>query len=189
MSQLRLNLVMVCITAILFLGALAANELLFLRLEFAPGINWIYLPAGVRLLSTLLFAEAGAVGLLIVSWFVCFFYFFPNDPIRSFAGGILASAAPYIVYRGMQRYFGLQPSLANLGPWRLLCCALAFSLASPLLHHIWFILYEHKEHGLRSFVAMATGDFGGTLLVLYSARFLLLRFPNRAERAVGKALL
>jgi hypothetical protein len=181
MIQLRLNLSMVCITAILFLAALAANELLFARLEFAPGINLIYLPAGVRLLSTLLFAEAGAVGLLTVSWLVCFFYFFPNDPVRSFVGGVLASAAPYLVYRGMQRYFGLQPNLANLSPARLLGCALAFSLASPLLHHIWFVVYEHKDQALYSFAAMVIGDLGGTLIVLYTAKFLLLRLPKRAS--------
>jgi hypothetical protein len=100
MSQLRLNLFMVAATMILFAIALAINEAFFTKLEFAAGINWIYLPAGVRLLCTLLFGEAGAIGLLLISWAVCFFYFFPNDPIRSFAGGILASAAPYLVYLG-----------------------------------------------------------------------------------------
>jgi hypothetical protein len=179
MSQLRLNLLMAGATGILFLAALVLNEVLFSRLEFAPGINWIYLPAGIRLLSTLLFAEAGAIGLLVVSWLVCFLYFFPNDPVRSFAGGILASAAPYLVYLGMQKYYGLHPNLLNLSPRRLLYCALAFSLASPLLHHAWFVFYEHKQHVLRSFAAMAFGDLGGTLLVLYSARYLVLRFERR----------
>ena len=46
-------------------------------------------PAGVRLLSTLLFGGAGALGLLIVSWMVSFFYFFPSDFMRAFAGGIV----------------------------------------------------------------------------------------------------
>jgi hypothetical protein len=116
MSQLRLNLAMAGVTCILFLAALAVNELLFRHVEFAPGIAWIYLPAGVRLLSTLLFAEAGAIGLLVVSWLVCFLHFFPNDPVRAFMGGILASAAPYLVYRVMQRHFGLDSNLANLSP-------------------------------------------------------------------------
>jgi hypothetical protein len=46
---------------------MAINEWLFTPFEFARGINWIYLPAGVRLLCTLLFAAAGAIGLLLVS--------------------------------------------------------------------------------------------------------------------------
>jgi hypothetical protein len=175
MSQLRLNLAMASVTCILFLAALAVNELLFRHVEFAPGIAWIYLPAGVRLLSTLLFAEAGAIGLLIVSWLVCFLYFFPNDPVRAFMGGILASAAPYLVYRVMQMRFGFDSNLANLSPKRLLYCALVFSLASPALHHLWFALYEHPDHLLKSFSAMAIGDLSGTLIVLYSAKFVLLK--------------
>jgi hypothetical protein len=164
---------MAAATMILFVIALAINELLFTKLEFAAGINWIYLPAGVRLLCTLLFGEAGAVGLLLVSWLVCFFYFFPNDPMRSFAGGILASAAPYMVYLGAQRLYGLQAALTNLSPARLLYCAAAFSIASPLLHHLWFALYEHQDKLFGSLVVMSIGDFSGSLLVLYSFRWAL----------------
>ena len=179
MKQFQLHAAMVAATILMFLSALVVNELVFLRLEFAPGINWIYLPAGVRLLCTLLFAEAGAIGLLLVSWGVCFFHFFPNDPVRSFMGGILASLAPYLVYRGMQRHYGLQPALTNLTPGRLLACALAFSIASPLLHHLWFALYEGKPDLLHSFLVMATGDFFGTITVLYCAKFLVLRLAPR----------
>jgi hypothetical protein len=175
MSQFKLQLSMVAATIALFLATLAVNELLFPRFEFGPGVSWIYLPAGVRLLCTLLFAESGAIGLLLVSWLVCFFHFFPDDPVRSFAGGILASAAPYLVYRGARHFFGLQASLGNLSPQRLLACAAAFSLASPLLHHLWFAFYEHKTGLANSFMAMATGDFCGTLVVLYCARFVLGR--------------
>lgn len=178
MSHLTLNALMIGATILMFLVALAINELLFTRLEFARGINWIYLPAGVRLLSTLLFAEAGAIGLLLVSWGLCFFYFFPDDPVRSFMGGILASASPYLVYLVMQRCYGLQATLANLTPARLLACALAFSVASPLSHHLWFALYEGKSDLLHSFIVMATGDFCGTITVLYAARFLVSRFAR-----------
>jgi hypothetical protein len=180
MSQLKLNLSMVAATIVLFVGALLVNELLFARLEFIKGVNWIYLPAGVRLLCTLLFAEAGAVGLLIASWLVCFFYFFPNDPVRSLAGGILAAVAPYGVYLVARHLYGLKSSLANLTSMNLLQCALMFSIASPVLHHIWFALYEHKPHLADSFVAMVTGDLSGTLIVLYGARFALRRARPRA---------
>jgi hypothetical protein len=175
MNRLTLNLSLVAATVVLFIVTLAANELLFTRLEFVRGVNWIYLPAGMRLLCTLLFAEAGAVGLLIASWLVCFFYFFPNDHVRAFAGGILASIAPYGVYLVARRLYGLRSSLTNLTSMNLLQCALMFSIASPALHHIWFALYEHKPGLAESFAAMVTGDLSGTLIVLYGARFVLLR--------------
>lgn len=178
MSQLKLNLSMAGATVILFLLALAANELLLSRLQFAVGVNWIYLPAGVRLLCTLLFAEAGAVGLLAASWLVSFLYFFPHDPLRAFVGGILATVAPYGVYRIARHAYGLEASLTNLTPMNLLQCALMFSIASPALHHMWFAFYEHKANLGSSFAAMVTGDLSGTLIVLYAARFVLLRAPR-----------
>jgi hypothetical protein len=163
---------MAAATVVLFLSMIALNELFFTRLEFARGINWIYLPAGMRLLCILLFAEAGAIGLLIASWLICFFYFFPDDPIRSFVGGILAAAAPYLVYRVMLVSAGARTSLADLTPLRLLVYAVAFSIASPLLHHIWFAV-QGQTNLVQSFLVMAAGDLTGTLIVLYSAKLAL----------------
>lgn len=179
MSQLRLTFLMVLATIILFLAALAINEIVFNGSEFVRGVNWIYLPAGMRLLCTLLFGEAGVVGLLLVSWAVSFLYFFPDNMMRAFMGGILASAAPYLVYRFMQRRWGLKETLVNLTPRRLLLCALAFSIASPFLHHLWFIVAEPERQLLPSFIAMATGDFVGTILVLYAAKLVLTRWGHR----------
>ena len=179
MSQARLNLCMVGATVILFCSALVVNELLFTRLEFARGINWIYLPAGMRLLCILLFAEAGAIGLLLVSWAVCFFYFFPDDLLRSFVGGIMAAAAPYLVYRGAAAITGQRTSLAGLTPARLLAYAVAFSIASPLLHHLWFAL-RGQDNLAQGFIVMAAGDLAGTLIVLYTAKGLLALLPSRA---------
>ncbi len=175
MKSLSQNLLMILVTMIMFSAALLINELLFRQLEFAEGINWIYLPAGVRLLATLLFAEAGAVGLLLVSWLYCFFILFPHDPVRAFAGGILASAAPYLVYLGARRWLDLQGSLAKLATWQILACAVAYSLASPLLHHIWFALYEGRKQLLDSFAVMALGDFTGTVLVLFLTKWVMPR--------------
>ena len=163
---------MVAATIAMFTAALAVNHWLFARLEFAAGINWVYLPAGVRLLATLLFAEAGAVGLLLVSWPVDFLWFFPDDPQRAFIAGILSTIAPYGVYRVARRFYGLQASLANLTPRRLLALAVAYAVTGPLLQHLYLAWRGHTDL-LSGYVAMATGDFLGTLIVIYGVRALL----------------
>ncbi|QNA88628.1 hypothetical protein G4G28_09220 [Massilia sp. Dwa41.01b] len=183
MPEVKFKLSLCGATVLLFLATIALNELLFTRLEFAPGINWVYLPAGVKLLSTLLFAEAGAAGILIASWLVCFGYFFPDDPLRSFIGGILAALAPYLVYRFILSSNGGNASLAGLSAPRLLFYALAFSIASPGLHHLWFALQGGKDELWRSFLVMAGGDLAGTLIVLYAAKAaLLLARPSSGSR-------
>jgi hypothetical protein len=171
---------MVAATIGLFMAALAVNMLLFPQLEFAPGINWIYLPAGVRLLSTLLFAEEGAIGLLLVSLVTGFYIFFPGDPSRAVIGAVVTSAAPYGTYLAARRWGGLGAGLQALTSTRLLTLALAYAVASPLLLHIWFAI--HGDPGLlRGFFVMAAGDLSGSLLVLYSAKLALI-FASAGRR-------
>lgn len=172
MSQFRLNALMVLGTVLLFSAMLAVNEV-FRPLEFAPGINWVYLPAGMRLLCTLLFGGAGAVGLLLASWGVSFLWFFPDDFERAFMGGLLTSLAPYLVYLMARRAYGLQASLANLTPRRLLLCCLAYSVASPGLLHLWFWLRGEQGELAPGLAIMIAGDLIGTLIVVYAAKALL----------------
>jgi hypothetical protein len=174
---------MVATTMLAFVAMLVANEWLFTRLEFVPGINWIYLPAGMRLLCVLLFGDAGAIGLLLVSWLVCFFYFFPDDYLRSFMGGVLAAAAPYLANRLAQQVFGLRASLTNLSPGRLLVCIVLYSIASPLLHHIWFAVHGGTEDLVHSFIVMFVGDLNGTLIVVYAMKALLTLVPRLPRQA------
>ena len=172
LANFRLQLAYVMVTMGMFVALLAVNDWLFARLEFLPGINWVYLPAGLRLLCPLLFADAGAVGLLLVSWLVSFLYFFPDQFERAFWGGLLATAAPYLVYRAGRSRWGLGVSLAELSSRRLLVLCLACSLASPLLHHVYFAL--RGDTGLlRSFLVMSIGDLSGSLIVLYGMKGLL----------------
>jgi hypothetical protein len=178
--NLRHQLAQVLATIVLFMAMLWVNEWLFRRFEFAPGINWIYLPAGMRLLCTLLFAEAGAVGLLLVSWYVSFVHFFPHDAQRAFVGGILAALAPWLVYRGASHFWHFQGSLRNLTAARLLVLAVACSIASPLLHHLWFALRGEQDL-VRGFLVMFVGDLAGTLIVLYGVKGLLALAPRPAR--------
>jgi hypothetical protein len=177
MTELRFQAAMVIATMLGFAAMLVANEWLFTRLEFVPGINWVYLPAGMRLLCVLLFGNAGALGLLLVSWLVCFFYFFPDDYVRSFMGGILATAAPWIANRIAQQSFGLRASLSNLSPARLLACIVLYSIASPLLHHLWFAVHDGTENLVHGFLVMFIGDLNGTLIVVYAMKGLLALLP------------
>lgn len=177
-AQFRLQSAMVLATIVLFSAMLALNEWLFRHLEFAPGINYVYLPAGMRLLCTLLFAEAGAIGLLLVSWAASFLLFFPGQFERPFMGGIVAAAAPYLVYRGARARWGMEASLLHLTPLRLLILAVACSLASPLMHHLYFA-WQGQEDLLPGFAAMVLGDLAGTLIVLYGLKALLALAPRR----------
>jgi hypothetical protein len=159
-------------TIFLHASMMVVNEVFFRRAEFLQGIGWIYLPAGTRLLCTLLFGRAGMLGLLIAGWFACYWYYFPGDTLRATTGTIAGALGPYLVYLIARREYGLHTSLTNLTPARLLACAAGCSVASPLLHHIWFSIHG-DGHLLPGFLVMCIGDFAGTLIVLYTAKAIL----------------
>lgn len=188
MSSFQLRLCSVVGTALFFIASLWVNQEIFTHSEFVRGVNWVYLPAGVRLLSTLLLGADGAIGLLIVSWIVDFFYFFPNDPLRSFVGGIIATAAPYAVYRLAREIYGLDASLSNLTAARLMLLTLAYALTGPLLHNIWFYLQGDAQNIASRFFAMFVGDLSGTMIVIYTLKAVLhfLPMPRRPEADNGR---
>jgi hypothetical protein len=186
MSSLRLHFWSIVGTVLVFIASLWLNEVVFSHSEFVRGVNWIYLPSGVRLLSTLLLGGDGAIGLLIASWIVDFFYFFPHDPIRSFAGGIIATIAPYAVYRLAREWYGLHASLTNLTTKRLLILAVAYSLANPLLHNMWFFLQGDTQGIGSRFLVMCVGDLSGAVIMLYLIKGILAVLSSAGKAATNR---
>ena len=165
----------------LFLARL--QDWVFPNVEFVRGVGWIYLPAGARLLCPLLLGLPGAVGVLLGSWAESFFHLYPDDPVRSFVGGISSALAPYLVYLFALRVLGMQASLANLTSRRLLLLVPLFGVASPLMHHLWFWIHGDQVDLARGFAVMAAGDMLGALVVLYALKGMLGLLPTPAPRS------
>ncbi len=167
---------LVCVTMLLCAALVLIDSWLFGSFEYTRGINWIHLPSGIALLAPLLFTEAGAVGLLLFS-LVAGHLLFPDDPVRGYVGAILVTAAAHGTYRLGRFVFGLDATLSNLTPARLIGLCVVYAMAGPLLHHLWFAL-QGQDHLARGFVVMFTGNLTGSLLVIYAAKLLLYIFPE-----------
>jgi hypothetical protein len=162
----------------LFLSLNTFNEWFFGSLEFTYGINWVFLPAGMRLLATLLFGTAGFIGLFISGLLLNFFHFTFDDPVRAVLGALAGSLGAYLVYLLAVRLYGLRSSLANLTAKRLMLLIVLCSMASPLLHHLVFAYQGHTEDLLSSYLVMFIGDLMGTLIVIYTIKFVLSLLPS-----------
>ncbi|MGY6272599.1 hypothetical protein ACXIUT_23215 [Achromobacter denitrificans] len=160
-------------TAVVFLLSLVANELIFTRSEFVRGINWIYLPAGIRLLATLLFGFAGATGLLLASWIACFYYFFPDDFIRSAVGGVIATVAPLAAYLLATDVLKMGRNLRNLTSLGLLFCVILYALLNSTLHYVWAVASDASTPSLDKLLVMFVGDASGALVMCYAMKVLL----------------
>ena len=162
----------VVITVLAFLALNWLNELLFIQFEQSNGVNWVFLPAGIRLLATLLFGFAGFVGLLLASLYLNFHHFVFGNDVRALSGAIAAAVGPYLAYLFAKHWFDLQPRLGGLTAQRLLFTGVLCGLVSPAFHHA-FIWVQTGLVDWLALTAMIVGDIVGILIVLYAAKGLI----------------
>ncbi|GAB3381895.1 hypothetical protein [Massilia agri] len=161
------------LTIFVFLALNRVNEFVFGPFEHSAGINWVFLPAGIRLLATLLFGAAGFLGLLLVSLYLNFQHFVFQDDVRALSGAIAGAGGPYLAYLFAKHWFDLGPWLKNLTAQRLLVTGVLCGIMSPAFHHAFMWV----QTGLVDWTAlgvMMTGDIVGILIVLYLAKGLIV---------------
>ena len=158
-------------SALLYTGFFYINAWLFSALEVHPGANWIFLPAGLRLLNTLLLGGEGAIGLLLASSFLAMRGTQP-DPITAAVVPFISAGAPYLIYR-FALFRGLPSTLEKLTPASLSVLIVLYAAASSFLHAIWYTMRGVSQGFLSSFSAMFVGDLIGTMIVIYSIKLLL----------------
>lgn len=172
----------VVLTALLYFLFFELNNLLFSSLNHAKAVDWIFLPSGLRLLFILLFGVSGATGIATSSFALGYAYYFPDDWITSLGAALVSGFSPLIARNFCDYWFGLDANLEKLSSRILLKLAFVFALVSAALHQAWYFLRGHGEEQLYvGFTAMATGDFLGSLIVLYLVRLALVLLPLRQD--------
>ena len=69
-----------------------------------------------------------------------------------------------------------ESTLINLTVDMLLKVAAIFAMLSATIHQLWFTFRGYSDNFISNTAVMALGDFVGTILVLYAAKFLAERF-------------
>jgi len=156
-------------TMIAFLCLNWLNELLFIRFEQSNGINWVFIPAGIRLLATLLFGLAGFEGLLLAGMYLNFHHFAFDSDFRAWSGAVAGALGPYLAALFARHWFDLRARLQGLTVRRLLVTAMLCGVMSPVLHHAFMWVLTGRVDWT-ALAAMIAGDTLGIMLVLYAAK-------------------
>jgi hypothetical protein len=170
--MLRLQPASVLISATLYFGCFHLNMMLFNALELHSGANWIFLPAGVRLLCTLLLGVEGAIGLLLASLIISVQSYGEMGLVTNVASACISAGAPYLVYR-LALINGMPATLEKLNAAKLALLSLVYAFVSALLHSVWYTLRAVHTDILTGFTAMFIGDLIGTLIILYAMKMVL----------------
>ena len=172
MTLLR-QIAVVIATAITYFVFCRANSFLFSSMGYANGVDWVFLPSGLRLVFILIFVEAGALGIALGSCALAFLYQVDGSAMTYVVTGAISGFPPMLARRICIDMLNLDVNLRGLTPRGLLQTAALFALTSSLLHQLWYTWCGQTNNFVGSSIAMAVGDFSGTMLILYAAKALL----------------
>ncbi|QWD07542.1 hypothetical protein G6719_09105 [Polynucleobacter paneuropaeus] len=146
------------------MGFFYLNQFITVPPEDAKGVNWIFLPAGIRIFLTLIFDYSGAVGLVIASLLINYIGFYELDLISTLGIALICGVAPLLGRHFVIHNLKIQPDLSNISVKHLLMIIIAYSLLSSGLHQIWFVSRGLDSGSWNHFIAMFCGDVAGSIL-------------------------
>ena len=161
------------------------NSWITIELVFGLGVNWIYLPAGLRLFLTLIFGLPGAIGIAIASTLISYYGELSSDLAICIGTGLISGFAPYLARIFVFSNVKLESDLSNLNLQKLLLCIVIYALMSAGLHQYWYATVGLENTGsVNHFAVMAIGDVMGSILLiaLIKSGLDLMRRFRRIDR-------
>jgi hypothetical protein len=165
-DRLRLFLLGVLISALLYSALFFFNDWLTETLKYDLGVSWIYLPAGLRLLLILIFGLAGAIGIAAASFAISYFGVFPPDLLTCIGIGLISGFAPLFAKWAVVSNTYISNDLSNLSMQKILLCIVVYALMSSGFHQYWFELRDLESGSLNHFLVMFIGDVAGSILLI-----------------------
>jgi len=156
--------------ASVWIALFVLNEYIFRFTQISPAINLIFIPAGLRLISVIVFSWLGVIG-LFVGGVLIGIYFIELTPLQAILLAALSALSPFIAYSGIARALKLKPSLDGLSARDLLIITISAALLGSAFHSLFFLLNGSVNTFMDPFIQIFIGDLLGMLLVLYCAKF------------------
>ena len=165
--QTQALLVLIC--AVAYFYAFKLNLYWFDWIEFSHGLNWVYIPSGLRLLFVLILARLGGVGIALSSIFINYTLGDVDAHVFNIVTGVISGASPCIARYLAIKWFNLDTLLVNLTGRDFFKISVLFAVVNALLHQLWYFWMDKTQDFLASALAMGVGDWFGTVLVLATA--------------------
>ena len=166
MGSWLLSALAIGLMAAAYVGSALGNEWVLSATEYGKGVNWVYVPAGLRLSCVLVLPVEGALGITLGS-----FYMSARDPELTPAlaalNGCVTGIAPYLARKVAIARLGLRDDLHQLNRAVLIKLCLLFGLFSSTFHQAFFAWLGREAGLFAGAIPMFVGDTLGALLCLF----------------------
>ena len=149
------------------------NAWVFAATSVNQYVAWIFLPAGLRILSVLVLRWPAVLG-LFVGAFATANHQQAGDWPDQLVVAAISGLGPYVSVTLGQRLMGLQSALEQLQPRHLLLFSMLGAACNAIATNLEQYLARGQAHALDLAAIMFCGDMLGTVIVLYVAQLVLL---------------
>ena len=170
------------LSAALYMAFFYFNQAITAPLEDAKGVNWIFLPAGIRIFITLVLDYSGAIGLAAASLLINYIGFYDLDLTSTLGIAIICGIAPLLGRHFVIHNLKVQVDLSNISMKQLLAIIVTYSLLSSGLHQLWFTTRGLDSGSFNHFIAMFCGDVAGSILFVAIIKYGIDLIKGRLGR-------
>lgn len=147
------------------------NNLAFSHLELSQFVNWVFLPAGIRLVAVLLFDSVAIVGLFVGAMMTSDFSHLALQHILVISA--ISAVNPYIAVKTSKYFLNIDNLLSNLRPSQLLVLCLTAAVFNSVAHMLYLNAIRVDDAPFKDSMTMMIGDFFGCLLMLLTCTFAI----------------
>lgn len=166
--------VLILISAVLFVLFFNLNNWVFAGIEYRQGVNWIFLPAGFRVVLVLVMGIPGSIGIMLGTWFIDRAAFETAQYTVHVFNGVASGFTPWLVMKILEKRRQFGPQLQQLTSTQLLNFTLIYAASNALVHQGGWWLLDHSSVNLMVDIwPMFIGDAIGALIMLYAFKGLL----------------
>ncbi|WP_421694065.1 hypothetical protein [Aestuariivirga sp.] len=169
-------------SALAWVASVLVHNRLLPGLFFAPGIDMIFVPSGVRLFALMVGGIWAAAGVSLGTIFLAGSEFGFKDLVHIAVLSLTAGFAPYLSLLATMRALGLTRDLKDLAPVHLPLISLGVGVGSAATHNLLFCALgiQPWSRYAPNTLTMAMGDFLGCLIAALIL-FAMLHFWRRRK--------
>ncbi len=151
--------------ALAWLVTFDLNMWIFTSLHHSERADWIFMPAALRVLAVLVFAEIGALGLAMGAY-LTLGHSPHTSPVHEIALAATSGVAPLLGLQILRRILPLSRDLSGLDPKGIIILSVATAVANSLLVNACLALSGEFDGDMIQLITIFVGDVVGAAIVL-----------------------
>ena len=165
---------LILLSALLFITFFHVNDWVFASLEYRQGVNWVFLPAGFRVILVMVMGIPASMGIMLGTWFIDRAAFDTTHYTVTLFNGVASGFTPWVVMKALVHCKKFGPQLQKLSSTQLLNFTLIYAASNALVHQLgWWWMDHARVNPLVDIWPMFIGDMVGALIMLYAFKGLL----------------